>query len=107
METLAMVATADAAAVRHRRVVGDRGAVAPTAGDGSSVKTTTAAGSSVAAVAIVSTPMIASSIVDATVVAGVTAIISIVIGNSGIYIGAGNGHIDGTPREKNREKKCE
>jgi hypothetical protein len=50
--------------------------------------------------------MIASSIVDATIVAGVTAIISIVIGNSGIYIEAGNGHINGTSREKNREKEC-
>ena len=33
-ETLTVVATADAAAVRHRRVVGGRGAVAPAAGGG-------------------------------------------------------------------------
>jgi len=81
--------------------------VAPTAGDGSIVITTTVAVSSVAAVAIVSTTMIASSVVDATIVAGITTIISIVIGDSGIYIGAGNGHINGTSREKNREKECE
>jgi hypothetical protein len=36
-----------------------------------------------------------------------TAIISIVIGNAGIYIRAGNGHIHGTSGQKNREKKCE
>jgi hypothetical protein len=106
-ETLTVVATADAAAVRHRRVVGGRGAVAPAAGGGSIVKTTAVAVSSVAAVAIVSTAMIPSSIVDATIVAGVTAIISIVIRNAGIYIRARNGHIYGTSGQKNREKKCE
>jgi hypothetical protein len=71
------------------------------------VKTTSVAVSSVGAVAIVATTMIASTIVDAAIVAGVTAIISIVVGNSAIYIGAGNGHVHGTSREKNREKKCE
>jgi len=68
------------------------------------VITTTVAVSSVEAVTIISTTMITPSIVDATIVAGVTAIIPIIIGNAAIYIGARNGHIHSTSREKQGEK---